>query len=47
VLGVAFVATLAYVVTIAAGAAPFALLLAGLGLLGFLLLVYAFAPGPL
>jgi hypothetical protein len=50
--GVVFVATLAYVVTIAAGAAagaavPFAPLLAALGLLAFFLIVYAFAPGPL
>ena len=51
-LGVAFVATLAYVVTLAAGAVagaavPFAPLLAALGLLAFFLVVYTFAPGPL
>ncbi len=51
-LGAVFVATLAYVGTLVAGAAagaavPFAPLLAGLGLLVFFVVVYAFAPGPL
>jgi hypothetical protein len=51
-VGALFVATLAYVTTIVAGAAagatvPFAPLVAGLGLLGFFVAVYTFAPGPL
>lgn len=51
-LGAVFVATLAYVATLFAGAAagaaiPFAPLLAGIGLLLFFVVVYAFAPGPL
>lgn len=52
VVGALFVATLAYVATLLAGATagatvPFAPLLAAVGLLGFFVLVYAFAPGPL
>ncbi|WP_276261176.1 hypothetical protein [Haloglomus litoreum] len=51
-LGAVFVATLAYVGTLIAGAAagaavPVASLLAGIGLLAFFVIVYAFAPGPL
>jgi hypothetical protein len=52
VIGAAFVATLAYVITLLAGATagvsvPFAPLLAAVVLLAFFIVVYAFAPGPL
>lgn len=52
VVGAAFVATLAYVITLLAGATagasiPFTPLLAAIGLLALFVVAYAFAPGPL